>query len=57
MSIRRLLTADRTSALLALITVLLVVGVFHPNFLAPGQLINVLQSAVYAALIAAGLCS
>ena len=55
MSIRRLLTADWTSALLALITVLLVVGVFHPNFLAPGQLINVLQSAVYAALIAAGL--
>ena len=55
LSIRRLLTADWTSALLALITVLIVVGAFHPNFLVPGQLINVLQSAVYAALIAAGL--
>jgi ribose/xylose/arabinose/galactoside ABC-type transport system permease subunit len=40
---------------LALISVLVVVGVFHPNFLAPGQLVNVLQSSVYAALIAMGL--
>ena len=55
LSLRRLATADWTSALAALIVVLVVVGVFHPNFLAPGQLINVLQSAVYAALIAAGL--
>ncbi len=54
-SIRRLVTADWTSAVLALVFVLAVVGVFHPNFLAPGQLINVVQSAVYAALIAAGL--
>lgn len=55
LSLRRLVTADWSSALAALIVVLVVVGVFHPNFLAPGQLINVLQSAVYAALIAAGL--
>ena len=55
LTLRRLVTADWTSALVALIAVLAVVGVFHPNFLAPGQLINVLQSAVYAALIAAGL--
>jgi ribose transport system permease protein len=54
-TMRRLMTADWTSALAALIVVLGVVGVFHPNFLAPGQLVNVLQSAVYAALIAAGL--
>ena len=54
-SLRRLVTADWTSAVLALIFVLAVVGVFHPNFLAPGQLINVVQSSVYAALIAAGL--
>jgi ribose/xylose/arabinose/galactoside ABC-type transport system permease subunit len=55
LTLRRLVTADWSSALAALIVVLVVVGVFHPNFLAPGQLINVLQSAVYAALIAAGL--
>lgn len=54
-SIRRLVTADWSSAVLALVFVLAVVGFFHPNFLAPGQLINVVQSAVYAALIAAGL--
>jgi predicted ABC-type sugar transport system permease subunit len=54
-SVRRLATADWTSEVLALVFVLAVVGVFHPNFLAPGQLINVVQSSVYAALIAAGL--
>ena len=54
-SIRRVVSADWTSAVLALLFVLAVVGFFHPNFLAPGQLINVVQSAVYAALIAAGL--
>lgn len=54
-SIRRLATADWSSAVLALIFVVGIVGVFHPNFLAPTQLINVVQSSVYAALIAAGL--
>ncbi len=54
-SIRRLAMADWSSAVLALIVVVVVVGVAHPNFLAPGQLINVVQSSVYAALIAAGL--
>ena len=55
MTLRRLFSADWTSAVLALVAVLVVVGVAHPNFLAPGQMINVLQSAVYAALIAMGL--
>jgi ribose/xylose/arabinose/galactoside ABC-type transport system permease subunit len=54
-TLRRLLSADWTSAVLALVAVMAVVGVFHPNFLAPGQVVNVLQSAVYAALIAMGL--
>jgi ribose/xylose/arabinose/galactoside ABC-type transport system permease subunit len=54
-SLRRLLSADWTSAVVALVAVLVVVGVFHPNFLAPGQMVNVLQSAVYAGLIAMGL--
>lgn len=55
MTLRRLFSADWTSAVLALVAVLVVVGVAHPNFLAPGQMVNVLQSAVYAALIAMGL--
>lgn len=55
LSLRRLFSADWTSAVLALVAVLVVVGVAHPNFLAPGQMVNVLQSAVYAALIAMGL--
>lgn len=54
-TLRRLVSADWTSAVLALIAVLAVVGIAHPNFLAPGQLVNVLQSAVYASLIAMGL--
>lgn len=54
-SIRKLVTADWSSAVIALLFVLGVVGFFHPNFLAPNQLINVIQSSVYAALIAAGL--
>ena len=55
LSIRRLAMADWSSAVLALIVVVVVVGIAHPNFLAPGQLIDVVQSSVYAALIAAGL--
>lgn len=54
-TVRRLATADWTSAVLALVVVIAVVGFFHPNFLSPNQLINVVQSSVYAALIAAGL--
>jgi ribose/xylose/arabinose/galactoside ABC-type transport system permease subunit len=54
-SIRRVAMADWSSAVLALVVVVAVVGIAHPNFLAPGQLINVVQSSVYAALIAAGL--
>lgn len=54
-SVRRLATSDWSSAVLALIVVIAVVGFFHPNFLSPNQLINVVQSSVYAALIAAGL--
>ncbi|WP_172122065.1 ABC transporter permease [Devosia sp. 919] len=54
-TIRRVATADWSSAVFALVFVVAVVGCFHPNFLAPNQLINVVQSSVYAALIAAGL--
>lgn len=54
-TIRRVATADWSSAVFALVFVIAVVGFFHPNFLAPNQLINVVQSSVYAALIAAGL--
>lgn len=48
---RRLSAADWTSALLALTGVLLVV--FHLNVLDVGQMVNGLQSLVYAALLAA----
>ncbi len=54
-TLRKIVSADWTSAVLALVAVLAVVGVVHPNFLAAGQLVNVLQSSVYAALIAMGL--
>lgn len=55
LTLRRLVSADWTSAVLALVAVLLAVGLAHPNFLAPQQLVNVLQSSVYAGLIAMGL--
>jgi ribose/xylose/arabinose/galactoside ABC-type transport system permease subunit len=54
-SIRRVAMADWSSAVLALLLVLVVIGIAHPNFLAPSQLINVVQSSVYAAIIAAGI--
>jgi ribose transport system permease protein len=54
-SIRRLVSADWTSAVLALIAVLVIVGIFHPEFLSVSQLVNVAQSSVYSALIALGL--
>jgi len=54
-SLRRAFGADWTSAVLALIAVLLIVGFFHPEFLSLGQLLNVAENSVYPALIALGL--
>jgi ribose transport system permease protein len=54
-SIRRVAMADWSSAVLALVLVVVVIGIAHPNFLAPAQLINIVQSSVYAAIIAAGM--
>ena len=54
-SISRIVTADGSSAVFALAAVLLIVSSFHPEFLSPGQLVNLAQSSVYPALIALGL--
>lgn len=54
-SLRRLAGADWTSAALALLAVLAIVGLFHPDFLSAAQLLNVAQNSVYPALIAIGL--
>ncbi|WP_216216554.1 ABC transporter permease [Amycolatopsis aidingensis] len=52
---RRLLQADSASVLAALIVLVLLIGILQPGFFHPGQLRDVLQSAVYVALLAAGM--
>lgn len=53
--VRRLVTADWSSAMLALIVLFAVIGVFHPEFLDPRNLLNLVQQSVYVAVMAAGL--
>jgi ribose/xylose/arabinose/galactoside ABC-type transport system permease subunit len=53
--LRRALTADWASAMLALVVLFLVIGIVHPEFLQPQSLINVVQQSAYVAVMAAGL--
>lgn len=53
--LRRAITADWASAMLALVVLFGVVGAFHPEFLRPQTLMNVVQQSVYVAVMAAGL--
>lgn len=46
---------DWTSAAIALVVLVLVIGILHPAFVSPSQLINVVQQSVYVALMAAGI--
>ena len=52
---REVVRADWFSALSALLALVLVIGVMHPEFLDATQLTNVVQQSVYVALMAAGL--
>lgn len=53
--LRRLASRDWTSAAMALVALVIVIGVLHPAFLSPAQLTNVVQQSVYVALMAAGI--
>jgi ribose/xylose/arabinose/galactoside ABC-type transport system permease subunit len=53
--LRRLASRDWTSAAIALVALVIVIGVLHPAFLSPAQLTNVVQQSVYVALMAAGI--
>jgi ribose transport system permease protein len=55
-AIRSVLGADWSSALLALIALFAIIGILHPEFLKPTQLINVIQQSAYIAIMAAGVC-
>lgn len=52
---RRLFEADSTGILVALIALIVIVGILHPGFFAPSQLLDVVQSSVYVAILAAGM--
>lgn len=52
---RRLLRADWSSAFIALVVLVLVIGLMRPEFLSPNQLINVVQQSVYVAIMAAAM--
>jgi ribose transport system permease protein len=53
--VRRLLMADWSSAMIALLALYGIIGVMHPEFLAPGQVVSVVQQASYVAIMAAGV--
>ncbi len=51
----RLFEMDSTGILVALIALIVIVGILHPGFFAPTQLLDVVQSSVYVAILAAGM--
>lgn len=52
---RRLFEADSTGIFVALVALVVVVGIIHPSFLAPNQLIQVIQQATFIGILAAGM--
>ena len=53
--VKRLLMADWSSAMIALLALYAIIGVMHPEFLAPSQVVSVVQQASYVAIMAAGV--
>lgn len=54
-SLRRILGGQASGVILATVVLTLVIGALHPPFLSGSQLLSVLQSSVYIALIAGGM--
>jgi ribose transport system permease protein len=52
---RRLLEVESNSVLVATIALIVFIGVLHPDFLAWGQLKEIVQNAAYVGIIAAGM--
>jgi ribose transport system permease protein len=52
---RRALEVESNSVLIATIALILFIGILHPDFLAWGQLKEVVQNAAYVGIIAAGM--
>src|SRR4051795_6697303 len=52
---RRLLEVESNSVLVATVALVAVIGIAHPDFLAWGQLKEVVQNAAYVGIIAAGM--
>src|SRR3954449_4145673 len=52
---RRLLEVESNSVLVATVALIAVIGIAHPDFLAWGQLKEVVQNAAYVGIIAAGM--
>jgi ribose transport system permease protein len=51
----RFLHSNEASVLLATISLIVLIGVLHPNFLQPSQLVDVVRQAVYVGLLASAL--
>jgi ribose transport system permease protein len=52
---RRVLEVESNSVLVATVALVLFIGILHPDFLAWGQLKEVVQNAAYVGIIAAGM--
>src|SRR5262245_55388519 len=52
---KRALTIESTSVLIATVSLIVAIGIVHPNFLQWGQIKEILQNATYVGIIAGGM--
>ena len=50
-----IISQDYIGVLVAMVVLVLVIGVMHPDFLAPGQLLDILNQATFVAVLACGM--
>lgn len=50
-----IISQDYIGVLVAMVVLVLVIGVMHPDFLAPGQLLDILNQAAFVAVLACGM--
>lgn len=54
-AVRGLTTAESASVLIATVTLVVVIGIFHHDFLSKDNLLAILQQSVYVGILAAGM--
>src|ERR1700730_510098 len=53
--VQAIVQKDYMGVLIAIVVLVLVIGVIHPDFLAPSQLLDILNQATFTAILACGV--